>query len=199
MGLVENVARRRPSNVELLREITSLKQRGYTVDQISAKLDMHRSYVHGVVNLLERGEEKLIDHVERGRIPISVAVTIASGTDAEVQQALCEAYENGALRGHKLTTARRIIAQRLTKDKKLDKTRVRAKRSKLSGDALVREYQRHIQKQRQLVRKAEVTNERILLMASALKQLLADEGFVTVLRAERLDTMPEVLAHRVTR
>src|SRR5437870_56711 len=31
VGLVENVARRRPSNVELLREITSLKQRGYTV------------------------------------------------------------------------------------------------------------------------------------------------------------------------
>lgn len=197
MGLVENIARRRPSNVELLREITSLKERGYTVDQIATKLDMHRSYVHGVVNLLERGEERLIDHVEQGRIPISVAVTIASGTDAEVQQALCEAYENGALRGHKLTTARRIISQRLTKNKKLDRARVRTKRSKLSGDGLVREYQRHIEKQRQLVRKAEVTNERILLMSTALRQFLADEGFVTVLRAERLETMPEVLAHRV--
>lgn len=197
MGLVENIARRRPSNVELLREITSLKDRGYTVDQIAAKLDMHRSYVHGVVNLLEHGEERLIDHVEQGRIPISVAVTIANGTDAEVQQALCEAYENGALRGHKLTIARRIIAQRLTKNKKLDHARERTKRAKMSADGLVREYQRHIEKQRQLVRKAGVTNERILLMSTALRQLLADEGFVTVLRAERLETMPEVLAHRV--
>jgi ParB family chromosome partitioning protein len=198
MGLVENVARRRPSNVELLREVTSLGLRGYSVEEIGKKLDMHKSYIAGIVQLLSKGEARLINHVEQGRIPISVAVSIASGTDAEVQQALCEAYENGALRGYKLTTARRIIAQRLTKDKKLDAGRNR-KRPKISAETLVREYQRHIEKQRVLVRKAEITNERILLISTTFKRLLDDEGFLTLLRAEHLDTMPEVLAHRVAR
>jgi len=37
MSLIENIARRHPSSIELLREITSLNSRGYTVTQIAKK------------------------------------------------------------------------------------------------------------------------------------------------------------------
>jgi ParB family chromosome partitioning protein len=193
MGLVENVARRRPSNMELLREITSLKARGYTSEQIAAKLNFDPAYIYGITHLLQHGDEGLINHVEQRRIPLSVAVKIATGTDHEVQQALCEAYENGDLRGHRLTEARRIIAERLAKTK----GRTDNKRAKLSGETLVREYHRHIARQHQLMRKAELTRDRLLLLSSVFKRLFADEQFVTLLRAERLESVPECLAHRV--
>src|SRR5437867_2710473 len=40
MSLVENVARRQPSSLELLREITNLKSRGYSVTEIAKKIDV---------------------------------------------------------------------------------------------------------------------------------------------------------------
>ena len=85
MSLVENIARRQPSNLELLREISNLKNRGYSTDEIARKLDYHSTYVRDIAHLLSKGEEQLIEYVAAGRMPLSVAVRIDSGTDAEVQ------------------------------------------------------------------------------------------------------------------
>lgn len=93
MSLVENFARRPPSNRDLLREVRSLRERKYKGDEIARKVGLDRTYVHGIIHLLEHGEEGLAQAVEAGRLPISVAVKIASGNDHEVQQALAEAYE----------------------------------------------------------------------------------------------------------
>ena len=99
MSLIENIARRPPSNRALLGELRSLRQRNYKTDEIAKKLGLDRAYIQGIVRLVEHGEELLIRAVEGGRMPISVAVEIASGNDHEVQRALSEAYEKGDLRG----------------------------------------------------------------------------------------------------
>jgi ParB family transcriptional regulator, chromosome partitioning protein len=61
---------------------------------------LDRTYINGIIHLLEKGEEGLAQAVEGGRLPISVAIKIATGDDHEVQQALAEAYENGDLSRH---------------------------------------------------------------------------------------------------
>jgi len=71
MSLVENIARRRHTTSELLKEISTLKARGYSAEEISAKIDLDRAYVYSITHLLERGEERLIDAVERGTLPLS--------------------------------------------------------------------------------------------------------------------------------
>jgi ParB family transcriptional regulator, chromosome partitioning protein len=48
-----------------------------------------------------------------------------------------------------------------------------------------------------LVKKAELTRNRLVFIVSALRTLLADEHFVTLLRAEGLDSMPRYLADRI--
>jgi ParB family chromosome partitioning protein len=195
MSLVENIARRPPSNRALLGELRSLRQRNYKTDEIAKKLGLDRTYIHGIVRLVEHGEELLIRAVEAGRMPISVAVEIASGNDHEVQRALSEAYEKGDLRGAKLTAAKRIIAQRIEKQKQVG--RDHQVRRKLTSDRLVREYQERTREQRSLVRKANATKERLLLLTSALRSLFADEHFVTLLRAENLSDIPQQLAMRL--
>jgi ParB family chromosome partitioning protein len=195
MSLVENIARRPPSTRALLAELRSLRQRNYKTEEIAKKLGLDRTYIHGIVRLVEHGEELLIRAVEAGRMPISVAVEIASGNDHDVQRALSEAYEKGDLRGSKLTAAKRIIAQRIEKQKQVGKDH--QSRRKLTSDRLVREYQQRTREQRNLVRKANATRDRLLLLTSALRSLFADEHFITLLRAENLSDIPQQLAMRI--
>jgi len=177
MSLVENLARRQHRPLELLRDIGELKKRGYSDSDIAKKTGLSYEYVHSIVRLLEEGEERLLVAVEAGQIPISVAIDIAD-TDAEgAQEALAQAYENGLLRGK---AHRRVIS---------DKARTR-----LSSEALVRAYEREADRQRLLIKKAEVTQNRLLFVLEALRTLLNDENFVTLLRAEDLSTLPRPLA-----
>src|SRR5271170_324876 len=59
-SLVENLARRPHSTVELVRKIKDLKERGYTYSEIARKTDLDVSYIRGILHLLDRGEERLL-------------------------------------------------------------------------------------------------------------------------------------------
>ena len=195
MSLVENIARRAPSNTALIAELRNLRQRNYKTDEMAKKLGLDRSYINGIVRLVEHGEALLIRAVEGGRIPISVAVEIASGSDHAVQRALSDAYEKGDLRGAKLTAAKRIIAKRVEKQRQAGSEH--QARRKLTSNRLVHEYQQRTREQRNLIKKANATKESLLLLTSALRSLFTDEHFVTLLRAENLSDIPQQLAVRL--
>lgn len=67
----------------------------------------------------------------------------------------------------------------------------------LTTSSLVRIYKREVERQKQLVRKAETAQRSLLFIVGALRQLLVDENFGNLLRAEGLDTLPQYLADRV--
>jgi hypothetical protein len=155
------------------------KTRGYSAEQISAKIDLDRAYVCSITHLLERGEERLIDAVERGTLPLSIAVRISAATDHDVQQALREAYESGDFRGQKLISVKRLLAQRAKDGKTLTPQRVGPKR--LNAQAIIRAYKSATAEQRAFRARANRTQERLLVITSALRQLLADDRFTTLL------------------
>lgn len=64
----------------------------------------------------------------------------------------------------------------------------------LTGRALVREYQRRLREQEEFVKRASRIREKLLLLKSAMKTLLQDEHFLTLLRAEELQAIPDVLS-----
>jgi ParB family transcriptional regulator, chromosome partitioning protein len=195
MSLVENIARRPPSNRDILREVRSLRERGYNIADIARKIGMERMYISGIVHLVEHQEVALIEAVEAGRLPISVAVQIANGKDAEVSEALSQAYETGQLRGTKLAAARRLIAKRVEKRQKDGKAE--EVRRKVTGNMLVQVYKQRVREQKALIAKAELTKERLLLITSVMRQLLGDENFITLLRAEGIVDMPKQLKERL--
>ena len=195
MSLIENIARRPPSNRDIIREVRSLRERGYNVADIAKKLGKERMYVTGIVHLVEHEEVALVEAVEAGKLPISVAAEIASGKDAEISQALSEAYESGELRGAKLVAARRLIAKRIEKRQKTGKAE--EVRRKVTGNMLVQVYKQRVREQKTLISKAELVKERLLLLTSAMRQLLGDENFVTLLRAEGITDMPKQLRERL--
>ncbi len=194
MSLVENIARRPPSNGDLFREVRVLRERRYAAEEIAKKLGLHRTYIFGIVRLLEHGEAALVRAVEGGHLPLSVAIEIASGNDRQLQRALEEAYENGDLRGAKLVRVKRIIANRLSKRRR---EHPNEKESRMTAHMLVREYQHHVREQKKLIEKARLTRDRLLMTISAISSLLRDDHFVALVRAEGLADMPEQLASRI--
>jgi ParB family chromosome partitioning protein len=110
-----------------------------------------------------------------------------------------EAYETGKIKGKKIAAIRRLLDLRLRQKKSVHDHGLGRKShsQRLSADDLLRVYQREADKQRLLARKADFTQARLLFIVEALKDLLADETFVTLLKAEGLATMPRALSSRI--
>jgi ParB family chromosome partitioning protein len=197
MSLVENLARRQHSSVELVGEIGSLKDRGYSFSEIANKTDLDVTYVRGLVKLIKKGEERLLQAVEKGQVPVSVAVTIATSEDHDIQRALTEAYEANDLRGKKLLAARRLIEKRRTDGKTLRGGPRRNNGTAVSSKNLLRTYQKESARQRLIIQKSKLCETRLLFVVSAIRQLVEDDNLVNLLRAESLDTMPAYLAGEV--
>ncbi|WP_211473227.1 plasmid partitioning protein RepB C-terminal domain-containing protein [Collimonas humicola] len=198
MSLAENIARRQYRPLELLAGIEALRDRGYDKKAIAGKTGLSVERVHGILTLLEHGEERLLIAVEKGKIPLTTALTIVGGGDDDkaVQKALQDAYESGKLRGKQLFEARRIIECRHTLGRSLGRGMAR-KRTDITTASLVRTYQKEVNRQKLMVKKAEMTQQRLLFVVGALRQLLANENFSNLLRAEGLSTLPTYLAERV--
>lgn len=200
MSLVENIARRVQRPIDVMNEIGALRKRGYTEAEISRKIGITSGWVSMIVTLLERGEERLLSAVETGLIPISLAMEISRAESEESQNLLLEAYESGKLRGKKLASVRRLLDLRMrgrSKSMTSGKFGRKGTNRKLTASDLMQVYQREAEKQRLLVKKSDFTQTRLLFIVEAIKDLLTDEGFLTLLRAEGLETMPRALAMRI--
>ncbi len=195
MSLVENIARRPTDSMDLIRGIAGLEKRGYGPNQIAEKLGLSDTYVRDLLRLHADGEEKLLVAVERGDLPLTVAIAISAAKDADVKRCLAQAFESGELEGRAVARARRVVEQRLQTGKR--RSTGGQPRRKMTPDDLVKTYKRSVQRQTQLVKRAKLCDEMLRLVCSALRDLMKDEHFVTLLRAEKLDKMPKFLAEQL--
>jgi ParB family chromosome partitioning protein len=195
IGLVENLARRKHSNRELLQSIQILSERGYTCQQIASKTCLDDGYIHGILLLLRQGEERLIAAVEKGWLSIKLAIDIARSKDSEIQQAMIDAYESGMLKGEQLMKVRRLIDRRKTFGKRYGQQKPRTE--KTTPQKLLHAYQSEVRRQKVMIKKSDINEQRLLIIVTAMRKLLADEYFGTLLRNEDIPDMPKPLADRI--
>lgn len=198
MSLAENIARRQGRTLELLAGIEQLRDQGYDKKAIAQKTGLCQDYIHGILQLLKNGEERLLIAVESGRIPLNAALAIAGAgsNDKDIQAALQEAYENGQLRGNHLIQARKVIEKRRSLGRTIARGAPR-KVADVTSSSLIRTYQHEVERQKLMVKKAEFAQQRLLFVAEAMRQLMANENFTNLLRAEGLDSLPKYIAERV--
>jgi ParB family chromosome partitioning protein len=198
MSLVENLARRQHTSLELLREVDALRAHGYTYVEVGQKTGLSPEYVTGICFLLANGEHRLLRAVEKGVVPHSIATEIARADEADVQAALMEAYENKTIPGNQIVAIRRIIEQRRSDGKGRSRNRPsRAHARPVTGESLVRAYRKELERQKRQIRKADLAQNRLIFVVNALRTLLTDRQFETLLRAEGMPTMPRSLAERI--
>lgn len=195
-SLVENIARRHHRGIDLMQEVGALKQRGLTDQQIADRIGVTASWVNMITALLERGEQKLVDAVESGLLPLSLAIEISRSDDEGAQAAMAEAYANGSLKGSRIGVLRRLIARR-TKRRVVDDTGFGSHAARrVTGADLVKLFQKETDRQRLLVKKADFVQTRVAFVVGALRELRSDPDFQTILAAEGLSSLPKVLAER---
>lgn len=192
-SLVENMARRYPAPLALIREIERLKSAGYSNAEIGEKLDIDKTTVGGFIALNNAGEERLLDAATSGRIPLGVAMDIAKTSSVEMQRELLKAFETKQLNQVSIRTVKRLIDQRRFIGKQRDVNNRGSRKKLTSAESLVNAYRRESQRQKLLIRKAKICDAKLVFIVSAFNKLLADENFVNLLRAESLSTMPKYL------
>jgi ParB family chromosome partitioning protein len=192
-SLVENIARRYPAPMDLIREIERLKALGYDADDIAKKLDIGDSMIKGLAVLKKAGEERLIEAVVNGRVPLWVAIDIARTDSVETQRELLKAYESKQLNYQSVRAVKRLIEQRRFFGKNRKTVGRNPRKPRTTAETLVNAYRRESQRQKLLIRKAKICDEKLLFVVTAFDRLLADNNLVTLLRAESLATMPKYL------
>jgi ParB family chromosome partitioning protein len=194
ISLAENLARRPRTTVELAKEILAMKERGYKPAEIAKKVDLHPAYVSAIIRLLQNGETCLLTAVEKRKLPLSIAVAIAESDDQDMQKAMNELYERGELRGKALLYARSLIERRRAKGKS---GRGGSQSDEpITANDLLKAYKKEAARQQMLMDRAALCETRLQFVTSAMRRLLADEGFVNLLRAENLATLPKYLCEK---
>jgi len=194
-SLIENIARRRGRALDQIRMIQWMRDQGHSPANIAGKTGLGVEYVKDILNLLSRGEERLLEAVLHGKIPISIAVRIAGTPDEESQKLLMELYERKEMTQKTLRTFRRIVDLRRAMGKGFGQRRARGPRT-TTAESLVRAYRLETQRQKVMVHKSKLCEARLLSVSAAFRVLLADEDYINLLRAEELHTMPKFLAER---
>ncbi|MGH7991238.1 MAG: ParB/RepB/Spo0J family partition protein, partial [Limisphaerales bacterium] len=175
-SLVENIARRYPQPMDLIREIERLKVLGYSHHQIGKKVDVSVNLVGGLVSLKNAGEERLLEVALAGKIPIWVAVDISKTDTLETQRELLKAYENKEMDYSSIKYVKGLIVKR----RLIGKQRVSSEQGlkpKTSVESMVKAYRKESQRQKLMIKKARVCDARLSFIVTAFNKLLADENF----------------------
>ncbi|MBK3665066.1 ParB N-terminal domain-containing protein [Bradyrhizobium diazoefficiens] len=184
MSLVENIARRRHSPVELVSDIGRLAK-AYKAPDIAAKLGVTQDFARAIAYLIKHGEDRLISAVERGIVPPALAIEIARASTPQLQGALLEAFVNGKHTSKQIEKMRKLVEQRhrtSMKDQFADE--------KISAASLVRAFRQEIERQEIVAKKADLTHARLVFLIGALRTLMNERMFTSLLREEGVDRLP---------
>ncbi|GAB4154209.1 MAG: plasmid partitioning protein RepB C-terminal domain-containing protein [Planctomycetaceae bacterium] len=185
-SLVENLARSNPRIMEFARELKRLHDEGWSYHKISKRTGKDESYTRKYIRLVEQGEERLIQGVEQGTFPIRFATQVAASDDAELQNLLMDAFDEGIVTSQNFAQARRLIAAR-TKDHTQRKNSNTYTVKKLENDIA------DITKTKtSYVREAQKKENRFLTLLNVINQLWQDQEFLHLLKQEGLCDRPEL-------
>ncbi|MBC8951370.1 ParB/RepB/Spo0J family partition protein [Xenorhabdus sp. PB62.4] len=195
MSLSENVARRKPRATELYERIRDMKNNGICDNDIASTIGYSSSWVRSVILLLEKGEQKLLTAVERGQIPISLAVKFARSDDKHNQNLLIDAYNSGSITNKNIAAINKILEIRSQGNKgSTSHDYLYHKNSqKISTQELLSIYQKNVEEHRLLQAKSEYVMENLILAKQILSELILEPSFNEILSKEELTSIPSII------
>ena len=185
-SLVENIARTKPDTMDFARELKRLRDEGWSNKDIAAVACKTEGFIRDYIRLVERGEDRLIHGVESGIFPMKFATQVAFSEDAQLQNILMDAFDEGLVTTNNFSMARQILT-----------TRARTTKSKTVPEDYTVSQMRHdiseaTKAKTSFVREAKSKENRFMILFDGVKNLWQDKNFVELVRGEKLDTRPEL-------
>ena len=188
-SLVENLARSRPATMEFARELKSLHDEGWAYEQIAQVACRTPEYIRQYIQLVEKGEERLIQGVEQKVFPMSFALLVASSDDAAIQNVLMDAFDRGIVNCQNFARARAIINSRLDRRKRRNG---QGKPADCTVATLTSDIANTTQTKESYVREAQDKETRLFALLDGLATLWKDTALLDLLQAEGLHERPEL-------
>jgi ParB family chromosome partitioning protein len=175
-SLVENMARLKPGTMAFARELKRMQDDGVPLDRIAVIACRHPSYVRDFIQLVERGEDRLIKGVEQGLFTITFALQVAQSDHVQVQHVLMDAYDSGMVNGSNMANVKKIIELRVSHGKNSDQRHATAAHMpKYTVHELTKDITRITKEKEGFVREATTKENRLFTLLLALKSLSEDE------------------------
>ncbi len=188
-SLVENLARSRPGTMEFARELKNLRDEGWSYEQIAQVACRTAEYIRQYIRLVENGEERLIQGVEREVFPISFAILVSSSDDAGIQNVLMDAFDKGVVNCQNFARARTIIRGRMNKGKRRGG---RNGSTDYTVATLTNDIAKTTRAKKSCVREAQDKESRLFALLDGLGSLWKDEVVLELLQAEGLRERPDL-------
>jgi ParB family transcriptional regulator, chromosome partitioning protein len=193
-SLVENLARSRPGTMEFARELKQLHDEGWSYNQIGKLCCRSPEYVWQYIGLIEKGEDRLIQGVEQGVFSMSFAVLVAQSDDANIQNVLMDAFDQGIVNCQNFGRARRIIGTRVTRASQSN-GEGKKNRASLTVTMLKKDISELTKAKDSFVREAESKENRFLTLLTAINTLWRDEAFIRLVTEEQVKDRPELVGN----
>jgi ParB family chromosome partitioning protein len=178
--------------MQFARELKRLHDEGWDYSRISRICCRSPEYVQQYIGLVEKGEDRLIQGVEQGVFSISFAIMVAQSDDANIQNVLMDAFDQGIVNCHNFARARRIIGARLERTSQSDGNG-KKNHSGLTITMLKRDITNLTKAKDSFVREAESKENRFLMLLTAINTLWHDDAFVRLATEEYVKDRPELV------
>ncbi len=184
-SLIENIARTNPRSMDFARELKRLHDEGWSYKRIGAIACKPEDYIRNYIRLVKQGEERLISGVEQGIFPIKFAIQVASSDDANLQNILMDAFDEGVVTTNNFAQARRIITAR-------SKTKQQAGSKDYTVGQLKKDIVDATKTKSSYVREAKDRESRFLTLLGEINTLWHDATLLQILEDEQLANRPEL-------
>jgi len=192
-SLVENIARVPPGTMWFAREMKRMHDAGFDFAKIAGIVGKTQTYVRDYIQLVEQGENRLIDGVEHGLFSMSFAIQVAQSDDNTIQNVLMDAFDGGLVSCSTVPRVRKLLELRLNRGKRpLKRTNADTKAYNLKE--LTRDITKATNDKKDFVRETTRKENRLLTLLLGISTLLADAQFLVLLKKFDLGTPPQLSA-----
>lgn len=199
MSLAENIVRRKPRSNELLEVVRIMNRKGLSDSQIAEMLGYTTSWVNFIRNLLEKGEHKLLSAVEKGEIPLYLAVEFSKCSNLDSQKLLAEAYENKLIKTKDISKVRRILNQRMGGNKGSNSISFSYKKQnkKMTTGELMKMYKNTINEHKSICDHSAFIKEKLIIIHEMFSKLLQQNSFIELLSDEGVSDLPKYIINTI--
>lgn len=188
-SLIENIARGAPGTMDFAQELKRLHDQGWDYEQIAKIACKSPEFIRQYIRLVEKGENRLIQGVEKGIFPITFAVQVAQSDNRNVQNLLMDAFDEGIINTSNFARARKIITNRLKNSRAAEK-----ESNDLAGNYTVKMLARDIshatEAKNNFIRQAKDKEGRLFLLLDGISALWQDSALVSMIQEENLIDRP---------
>ena len=189
-SLVENIARVPPGTMWFAYEMKRMHDAGLNYSEISRYVGKTATYVSSYIQLVNNGENRLIEGVEQGLFSMSFAVQVAQSDDTTIQNVLMDAFDDGMVNCNTVRRVRKLLELRMNRGKSSGK-RIRQSEGYTLKE-LKHEIVKSTKEKEDFVRETQQKENRLVTLLLGISTLMEDPQGMELLLAFDLAEPPKL-------